>query len=252
MKKLVIGITTGLALILGAAPKAVVSSVSAAEVALNQDAPNIELPNQDGKVFKLSDRKGKWTVVYFYPKAGSPGCTEQACAFRDAIRKIEERNAVLVGISSDTQSTQKEFHAKHRLSFDLLADPKGEALEKYGVKVPVIGVARRTTFIIDPELKVRSIARDVDPAFDAVWSAETLDELQNDTGGSSAVTQPSPSAAPAAVSAPAAESGVAPKAAVEPEMKSSDRPKKTTDQPASKATKKPRGKAQKEPKKPAN
>jgi peroxiredoxin Q/BCP len=159
---------------------------------------------------------------------------------------------VLVGISSDTQSTQKEFHAKHRLSFDLLADPKGEALEKYGVKVPVIGVARRTTFIIDPELKVRSIAKDVDPAFDAVWSAETLDELQNDTGGSSAVTQPSPSAAPAAVSEPAAESGVAPKAAVEPEMKSSDRPKKTTDQPASKATKKPRGKAQKEPKKPAN
>ena len=201
MKNLVIGITTGLALILGAAPKAVVSSAIAANVSLNQDAPDIELPNQDGKVFKLSERKGKWTVVYFYPKAGSPGCTEQACAFRDAIRKIEARNAMLVGISSDTQQAQKEFHSGHKLTFDLLSDTKGDVLSAYGVKLPLLGVARRTTFIIDPELKIRSIAKDVDPAFDAEWSAETLDELQE---GAPAKAEPAAAPAPAPEAKPAA------------------------------------------------
>jgi peroxiredoxin Q/BCP len=152
--------------------------VYAADAEMNQTAPNIELPNQDGKVFKLSDRKGKWTVIFFYPKAGSPGCTEQACAFRDSIKKIEARNAILVGISADKQESQKEFHKKHNLSFDLLSDPDGKVLSAYGVRLPLIGVARRTTFIVDPEMKIRSIAKDVDPAFDAEWSAETLDELQ--------------------------------------------------------------------------
>ncbi|NBQ54236.1 MAG: peroxiredoxin, partial [Proteobacteria bacterium] len=128
-------------------------------------------------------------VVYFYPKADSPGCTEQACAFRDAIKKIESRNGKLVGISADSQDSQKKFHDKHNLTFDLLADSDSKVISQYGVKVPLIGVARRTTFIVDPELKIRSIARDVDPAFDADWTAETLDELQSDTS--------KPSSAPA-------------------------------------------------------
>lgn len=165
-----------------AAPDVVsLQTAVAADLEINKEAPDFTLPNQDGKTFKLSDRKGKWTVVYFYPKAGSPGCTEQACAFRDAIKKIEVRNAVLVGISMDSQDDQKKFHSKHQLTFDLLADPKGEVLNSYGVKMPVVGLARRTTFIVDPNMMIRSIARDVDPAFDAEWSAETLDELQDES-----------------------------------------------------------------------
>ena len=159
------------------------------QIAIDMPAPDFTLPDQNGKPFKLSDRKGTWTVVYFYPKADSPGCTEQACAFRDAIKKIESRNGKLVGISADSQDSQKKFHNKHNLSFDLLADSDSKVISQYGVKVPLIGVARRTTFIVDPELKIRSIARDVDPAFDAEWTAETLDELQSDTS--------KPSSAPA-------------------------------------------------------
>ena len=234
MKNLVIGMTAGLALMLGVAPKAVVSNASAADVALNQDAPNIELPNQDGKVFKLSERKGKWTVVYFYPKAGSPGCTEQACAFRDAIRKIEARHALLVGISSDTQQAQKDFHSGHQLTFDLLSDTKGEVLSAYGVKIPLIGVARRTTFIIDPELKIRSIAKDVDPAFDAEWSAETLDELQEGT------TAQAPSPAPEAKPAPAPEAKSAPAPEAKPAPATKE--KKTVEKPAKMRSQKSREK----------
>lgn len=159
------------------------------QIAIDMPAPDFTLPDQNGKPFKLSDRKGTWTVVYFYPKADSPGCTEQACAFRDAIKKIESRNGKLVGISADSQDSQKKFHDKHNLSFDLLADSDSKVISQYGVKVPLVGVARRTTFIVDPELKIRSIARDVDPAFDAEWTAETLDELQSDTS--------KPSSAPA-------------------------------------------------------
>lgn len=194
----------------------------AADIELNQVAPDFELANQDGKTFKLSDRKGKWTVVYFYPKAGSPGCTEQACAFRDSIKKIEARGAILIGISADSQKTQKDFHAEHRLNFDLLADPDSKVISLYGIKVPLFGIARRTTFIVDPELKIRSISRDVDPAFDGEWSAETLDELQDDARGTvspgtksekAVVPAPNAEAVKEAVPAVAAPDATAPAAA---------------------------------------
>lgn len=163
----------------------------AGELEINQLAPDFELLNQDGKTFKLSDRKGSWTVIYFYPKSGSPGCTEQACAFRDGIKKIEARKATLVGISADTKEAQKEFHAANKLNFDLLADTDAKVIVSYGVKMPVFGMAKRTTFIVDPELKIRSITKDVDPAFDSEWTAETLDELQGaEDAAASAVAKP--------------------------------------------------------------
>ena len=102
-----------------------------------------------------------------------------------------EEGAILVGISADSQVSQKEFHSKHNLSFDLLSDTNGVALSAYGVKLPLIGLARRTTFIVGPDLVVRSIAKDVDPAFDAEWSAETLDELQGEASGPAAGVAPS-------------------------------------------------------------
>lgn len=161
-----------------AAPAAPATKAEA--LAVDKLAPLFKLKNQDGKEFDLADRKGKgWTVLYFYPKADSPGCTAQACAFRDTIKRINARNATLVGVSADTIASQKEFHSKHNLIFDLLSDADLKVIDTYGIKQPIIGIAKRWTFIIDPELKIRSIEPNVDPAFDAEWTAETLDELQN-------------------------------------------------------------------------
>jgi len=157
-----------------------------AKVAVGATAPNVTLQNQDGKTVSLADRKGKgWTVLYFYPKAGTPGCTTQACAFRDAIKVIQAKNAEVYGISADTVSAQKKFHKEHRLTFDLLADPKDEAISAYGVKRPGSELAKRWTFILDPNLVVRNVARDVDPLLDAKNCAAKLDKLQKQAAASS-------------------------------------------------------------------
>ncbi len=156
------------------------AQLAQAEIKEGQDAPVFKLKDQNGKEFDLQARKGKgWTVLYFYPKADSPGCTEQACAFRDTIKRIKAKNAELIGISADDQATQKAFHEKHKLIFDLLSDADLKVIELYGIKMPILGMAKRWTFILDPDLKVRSIEPNVDPAFDADWTAETLSELQN-------------------------------------------------------------------------
>jgi peroxiredoxin Q/BCP len=154
-----------------------------AEIGLDKPAPMFTLKNQDGVDFNLADRKGKgWTVLFFYPKAHSPGCTTQVCAFRDTIKRIQEKNATLIGISADDQKTIKEFHAKHNLNFDLVTDADLKVIDDYGIKVPMVGVAKRWTFILDPQLVVRSIEPNVDPALDSEWTAEILDELQNPPG----------------------------------------------------------------------
>ena len=144
------------------------AQIAQAEIKEGQDAPVFKLKDQNGKEFDLQSRKGKgWTVLYFYPKADSPGCTEQACAFRDTIKRIKAKNAELIGISADDQATQKAFHEKHKLIFDLLSDADLKVIEAYGIKMPILGMAKRWTFIVDPDLKVRSIEPNVDPAFDA-------------------------------------------------------------------------------------
>lgn len=157
------------------------STASAANMSLKagDKAPSFTLPDQDGQAFKLSDRMGKgWTVLYFYPKADTPGCTKQACAFRDSIKAIRAQNAEIYGISVDSQIDQKKFHTKHKINFGLLCDEKAEVAEKFGVKMPVIGIAKRWTFVIDPELNIRNIEKDVDPALDAKKTAKLLEDLQ--------------------------------------------------------------------------
>jgi peroxiredoxin Q/BCP len=144
-----------------------------------QKAPLFETKTHEGKPFKLADREGKgWTVLYFYPKAETPGCTKQACAFRDAIKKIEALNAEVYGISNDTVESQAAFHAHHKLRFTLLADPDSAVIKAFDAKMPIIGMAKRWTFIIDPQLVIRSVNKDVDPAADAIQVAEKLAELQ--------------------------------------------------------------------------
>lgn len=151
---------------------------SAADLAVNSAAPLFKTKTHTNEDFDLSSRKGQWTVLYFYPKADTPGCTKQACAFRDNIAKIREQGAEVYGVSADGVEALKKFHDKHKLNFPLLADDKAEIIKAYGTKMPVVKVSKRWTFIIDPELKIRAIEKDVDPVKDADYVQRTIAELK--------------------------------------------------------------------------
>jgi peroxiredoxin Q/BCP len=158
-----------------------VTSVQADSLHIGQPAPQFQLLAQNGNVISLASRQGKgWTVLYFYPKAGTPGCTKQACAFRDSIQAIRHQNAEVYGISTDEVKNLQDFHQKHKLSFTLLSDPDAKVTDAYGVKMPVLKMAKRWTFIIDPTLVIRQIDDDVDPALDAQHVVETLKRLKAD------------------------------------------------------------------------
>ena len=144
----------------------ITETVFADAAKVNDQAPLFKLKNQADVEFDLASRKGKWTVLYFYPKAGTPGCTKQACAFRDSIKKIRDLGAEVYGISTDTVSDQAKFHKEHHLTFDLLADADAKVTELYGAKMPLVKVSKRWTFIIDPQLKIKNVLKDVDPAMD--------------------------------------------------------------------------------------
>lgn len=148
------------------------------DLKLNDSAPSFTAKNQDNTTFDLATRKGKWTVLYFYPKAGTPGCTKEACAFRDSISKIREQGADVYGISADTVEAQAGFHKEHHLNFDLLADPDAKVINLYGAKMPLIKMSHRWTFILDPELKIKNIMKDVDPVLDADRVAKEISKLK--------------------------------------------------------------------------
>jgi peroxiredoxin Q/BCP len=150
----------------------------ASDLKAGDPAPGISLKTDEGKDFNLKDRTGQWTVLYFYPKAGTPGCTKQACAFRDGISQIRMLGAELFGVSSDGVEALKKFKANHSLSFTLLADPGLDVIRRYGTKMPLLSMSKRWTFIIDPDLKIRAIEKDVDPVLDATRVTEMLKELR--------------------------------------------------------------------------
>lgn len=145
---------------------------------LGEDAPIFTSIDQDNKNFNLNDQKGKWTVLYFYPKADTPGCTKQACAFRDNINHIKKQGGEVYGISINTPKEQKEFSTKHNINFPLLSDD-GRIASLYGTKMPLINISKRWTFIIGPDLKIKDIAKDVDPIQDAKRVAEIIASLKN-------------------------------------------------------------------------
>lgn len=151
---------------------------SLADVSVGNKAPLFDTKTHTGSDFSLKDQKGKWTVLYFYPKAETPGCTKQACAFRDNLNKITKLGAEVYGISTDSVSAQAAFHKNHSLNFTLLADADGKVTDLYGSKMPVMKMSKRWTFIIDPDLNVRSINKDVDPVKDAAQVAEKITEFQ--------------------------------------------------------------------------
>jgi thioredoxin-dependent peroxiredoxin len=133
-------------------------------------APDFELPDQDGRPVKLSDFRGQPAVVYFYPKADTPGCTTQACGVRDHRADYAAAGATVLGISPDPVAKVKKFHEKFSLDFALLADEDHAVAEAYGVWVEKSMYGRkylgneRTTFVIDAEGVVAEVLRKVKPA----------------------------------------------------------------------------------------
>jgi thioredoxin-dependent peroxiredoxin len=126
-------------------------------------APDFELLSDTGETVRLSDLRGKPVVLYFYPKDATPGCTRQACGIRDAYREFEERGAVVLGVSADTQASHERFKTKYNLPFTLLADPDHRLGEPYGVRQEGKSSYERSTFVIDAEGTVTKIMRRVNP-----------------------------------------------------------------------------------------
>ena len=135
-----------------------------------EQAPDFELPDQDGRAVKLSDFRGENVVVYFYPKASTPGCTTQACGVRDHRADYESAGAVVLGISPDPVARVKKFHDKEGLNFALLADEGHAVAEAYGVWVQKSMYGKtymgneRTTFVVGRDGLVAAVLRKVKPA----------------------------------------------------------------------------------------
>lgn len=126
----------------------------------NEKAPDFVLPEANGEQVRLSDFQGRYVVLYFYPKDMTPGCTNEACDFRDAHDQFSDLNAAIIGVSPDSVESHKQFMDKHDLPFHLLADDDHTVASKYGVWKES-GGNERSTFIIDPEGKVEKVFRDV-------------------------------------------------------------------------------------------
>ena len=143
-------------------------------------APDFALQDQDGNTHRLNDFAGRWLVLYFYPKDDTPGCTQQACRFRDDIGIFGGLGAAVVGVSVDDARSHAEFARKYRLPFPLLSDPGGRTAEAYGslLNLGVARLARRHTFIISPDGRIAARFDKVDPARHAEEVARTLRALQ--------------------------------------------------------------------------
>ncbi len=148
-------------------------------------APDFELPDQDGRAVKLSGLRGRPVVVYFYPKASTPGCTTQACSVRDHRADYEEADAVVLGISPDPVAKVKRFHEQEGLNFSLLADEGHGVADAYGVwaEKSMYGKAyfgnERTTFIVDADGKVAAVLRKIKPAEHDALVLEALAQLRS-------------------------------------------------------------------------
>jgi peroxiredoxin Q/BCP len=127
-------------------------------------APDFTLNSQENKPVSLHDFKGKWVVLYFYPKDFTNGCTVEAHNFQRDLAQYEQKNAVIVGVSAQDEDSHQKFCTKEGLSFKLLADTKQEVSTQYDSVMPVVKLSSRHTFLIDPQGKVQKVWLDVKPA----------------------------------------------------------------------------------------
>ncbi len=143
-------------------------------------APGFQLSDQHGEMISLSQYQGQWVVLYFYPKDDTPGCTKEACSFRDNINHLINQQAVILGVSVDSVESHQDFATKFELPFSLLADEKGTVSKSYGalLNLGFMTFAKRHSFIIDPSGKIAKIYRDVDPEKHVQRVLEDLKSLQ--------------------------------------------------------------------------
>ena len=156
----------------------VIGAAMADEVpAVGSMAPAFALPDQSGREVTLDGLRGKWLVLYFYPKDDTPGCTEEACSFRDDMAQLTALGAQIVGVSVDDTASHAEFAKKHSLQFPLLADREGVVARRYGAYADwkLFRYAKRYTFLIDPQGKIAKTYLKVDTS---KHSAEIIADLK--------------------------------------------------------------------------
>jgi peroxiredoxin Q/BCP len=163
--------------------------------AVGDQAPDVALPDESGAVHKLSDQRGRWTILYFYPKDDTPGCTIEACEFRDANETIRERGADVWGVSPQGAASKRSFREKFGLPFTLLADEDHKVAEDYGSWVEKQNYGKtywgtaRTTFLVDPDGRIARVWPKVKAEGHAAEVLAALDEEQAARAGSSAASR---------------------------------------------------------------
>ena len=157
------------------------SFASLAQIKVGSKAPNFTLSDQNSIQHQLSDYQGSWVILYFYPKDDTPGCTTQACDFRDAVKRIIASKSNVFGVSLDSVESHKRFADKNNLPFSLLSDESGEVSEAYDSLNNFMSFksAKRNTFIIDPDGKVAKIYLSVKPSTHSQMVLNDLNQLQN-------------------------------------------------------------------------
>lgn len=151
-------------------------------LSVGDPAPDFMALDQRGEVRQLSLlRRRRPMVLFFYPRDGTPGCTEEACAFRDAWTRLQSSGAVVVGVSTDGVDAHARFAEEHELPFPLLSDPDGEVLGRYGVP-SMLGMSARVTFVIDREGNIARVYPAVDPGVHADEVLEAVAQLDQASG----------------------------------------------------------------------
>lgn len=123
----------------------------------NQKAPDFELESTSGRSFKLSEQAGEPIILFFYPKNFTKVCTAEVCEFRDAFSEFKGLNVKVMGISQDTLASHHKFKKENKLPFELLSDPKGKVAKLFKATIPVIGMNRRVTYLLDKDLKIKEV-----------------------------------------------------------------------------------------------